>query len=91
MEHGSPEGLPAGQDLAMELDRDLIGVAVRVAISHLSEEHRAVLILRHYQERTYPEIAETLGIPVGTVKSRLHHALKAVKTELSRKKVLEVH
>ncbi|MBI4381824.1 MAG: sigma-70 family RNA polymerase sigma factor [candidate division NC10 bacterium] len=90
LERGLPEEPPAGQDLDAGLDRDLIGVAVRLAISHLSEEHRAVLILRHYQELTYPEIAEALGIPVGTVKSRMHHALRGVKSDLSRKKVLEV-
>jgi len=90
MERGSPEGPPAEHVLDTELDRDLIGVAVRRAVALLAEEHRAVLILRHYQELTYPEIAEALGIPVGTVKSRLHHALKAAKLELSRKKVLEV-
>lgn len=90
MDRGSPEGPPAEQDLDTELDRDLIGVAVRLAISHLSEEHRAVLILRHYQGLAYPEIGEALGIPVGTVKSRLHHALRGVKAELVRTKVLEV-
>jgi RNA polymerase sigma-70 factor (ECF subfamily) len=89
MERGSPEGPLAEHDLDAELDRDLIGVAVRGAVSHLSEEHRSVLILRHYQELTYPEIAEALGIPVGTVKSRLHHALRTLKIDLSRKKVLE--
>lgn len=90
MEREASEGPSPEHDLDAELDRDLIGVAVRVAVSHLSEEHRAVLILRHYQGLAYPEIAEALGIPVGTVKSRLHHALRGVKAELVRKKVLEV-
>lgn len=90
LEPRSPDEPSAGQDVNAELDRDLIGVAVRMAVSHLSEEHRTVLILRHYQGLAYPEIAEVLGVPAGTVKSRLHHALRTVKRELARKKVLEV-
>ena len=56
--------------------------AVRQALSQLSEKLRAVVILRHYLELSYAEIAQILNIPVGTVKSRLNLALKTLRKEL---------
>ena len=44
------------------------------ALSCLSPEHKAVLILKDIEGQKYEEIAEILGIPVGTVRSRLHRA-----------------
>lgn len=44
------------------------------ALSKLSEEHRHVVLMHEVEQLTYAEIAEVLGIPEGTVKSRLHHA-----------------
>jgi RNA polymerase sigma-70 factor, ECF subfamily len=49
--------------------------AVRTAVERLPEFLRQVVILAYYQGLKYREIAEVLGIPVGTVKSRLHAAL----------------
>jgi len=46
------------------------------AIEQLSAEHRAVLVLREWEELSYEEIAETLGLEMGTVMSRLHYARK---------------
>ena len=40
----------------------------------LSEEHRQVIILRELQGLSYEEIAETVGVPRGTIESRLHRA-----------------
>src|SRR5262245_26711228 len=48
---------------------------VRAAVDQLPEFLRRVLILAYYQGLKYREVAEVLGIPVGTVKSRLHAAL----------------
>jgi RNA polymerase sigma-70 factor (ECF subfamily) len=56
---------------------------VRRAIAQLSESLRAVLILREYQDLTYQEIADALGIPVGTVMSRLNSARVQLRRELS--------
>lgn len=53
-------------------DRQLIGAA----IASLAPDHRIVVALRFYRDLTVPDIAARLGVPVGTVKSRLHHALK---------------
>ena len=49
------------------------------AFAQLSAEHRAVVVLSHFDDLTAPEIASILGIPVGTVKSRLHHALRVLR------------
>ncbi|MEW6250839.1 MAG: sigma-70 family RNA polymerase sigma factor [Planctomycetota bacterium] len=48
---------------------------VRDVITRMSEPHRLILMLGYYQKLPYAEIAEILGIPVGTVKSRLHAAV----------------
>ncbi len=51
----------------------------------LSETQREIVYLRFYQELKYQEIAETLELPLGTVKSNLFHALKKLKASLARK------
>jgi RNA polymerase sigma-70 factor (ECF subfamily) len=56
--------------------------AVQQGLSRLSEKLRAVVILRYYWEASYADIAQTLNIPVGTVKSRLNLALKTLRKEL---------
>ncbi len=48
----------------------------------LTPEHRAVLVLRYYVGLTIPEIAESLGIPVGTATSRLHYGLREMRAAL---------
>jgi RNA polymerase sigma-70 factor (ECF subfamily) len=53
-------------------DRQLIATA----IASLSPDHRIVVALRFYRDLTVPDIAARLGVPVGTVRSRLHYALK---------------
>jgi RNA polymerase sigma-70 factor (ECF subfamily) len=52
------------------------------ALSRLSSEHRAVLDLTYYQGRTTSDAAGVLGIPEGTVKSRAHYALRALRLAL---------
>jgi RNA polymerase sigma-70 factor (ECF subfamily) len=52
---------------------------VRAALACLAPDDRLVVLLFYYEERRQHEIAAMLGIPVGTVKSRLHHALKRLK------------
>lgn len=56
--------------------------SMRRAISKLSEEHRETLLLRWYDQLTYEEIGQFLQIPVGTVRSRLHHALEKLRSSL---------
>ena len=52
---------------------------VRWALAKLSEPLRDVIELGVFQDLPYAEVAEILGIPVGTVKSRMHNALKELK------------
>ncbi|MBP2018979.1 RNA polymerase sigma-70 factor (ECF subfamily) [Symbiobacterium terraclitae] len=51
-------------------------------LERLSHAHREVLMLRYFHQFTEPEIAEILGLPLGTVKSRLHAARQAVKSRM---------
>jgi len=67
---------PEERALAAEQDSE-----VRAALAQLREEYRVVLLLRFYQGFSLQEIAETLQIPLGTVKSRLSvgvHRLRAM-------------
>jgi RNA polymerase sigma-70 factor, ECF subfamily len=59
-------------------DRDALDRAFR----KLSGDHRAVLVLHHYLGLRAPEIAATLGVPPGTVESRLHYATRALRAVL---------
>jgi len=64
-EAGAPEHLAAEE----------LRAQVRAVIERLPENLQLILMLGHYQRLPYAEIAEILGIPVGTVKSRLHSAV----------------
>jgi RNA polymerase sigma-70 factor (ECF subfamily) len=57
--------------------------ALRQALERLTEPHRLVFELAVYQQLPYAEIAELLGIPVGTVKSRMHNSVAALKDVLA--------
>ena len=58
-------------------------LAVRRAVAGLTEEHRAVLVLRFYADLSERETAKALGIPAGTVKSRTARALAALAADAS--------
>ncbi|WP_155055964.1 sigma-70 family RNA polymerase sigma factor [Streptomyces blattellae] len=55
---------------------------VRRALARLSQEHREVLFHVHLRDRTRAEAARVIGVPQGTVKSRNHYALEAMRREL---------
>jgi RNA polymerase sigma-70 factor (ECF subfamily) len=52
---------------------------LRQALLSLPPEHRSALILRFYHDLSYAEIAVALGIPLGTVRSRLHNGVERLK------------
>jgi RNA polymerase sigma-70 factor, ECF subfamily len=54
----------------------------------LPYEKRAVFVLKHYHGYKYEEIAEILGCPIGTVRSRLHNSIKFIMSELERRRVM---
>jgi len=64
--------------LSSVVDRDQLERGFR----RLSIDHRAVVVLHHYLDLTLDEVAETLGVPVGTVRSRLHHAMRGLRAAL---------
>jgi RNA polymerase sigma-70 factor, ECF subfamily len=63
-------------------DQRLLAWVVAEAVTRLSPEHRAVLLECYYRGRPVAEAARRLGVPEGTVKSRTHYALRALKLAL---------
>lgn len=75
----------AAVDLAARIGGSDEALRVHEALRELSPEHREVLDLRFSQNLRYAEIAEALDLPLGTVRSRLHHAIAAVRRALPAK------
>lgn len=74
-----------GPGPAASLEHQELRLAVWRALGELSEAQREILVLRDYQDLTYEEIARVLGVPMGTVMSRLHRARKALAGRLTSK------
>jgi RNA polymerase sigma-70 factor, ECF subfamily len=72
------DGPTAPDDLATVIDRDRLDRGFR----RLPPQQAAIFVLHHYVGLTLPEIAEELGVPLGTVKSRLHYATQALRSAL---------
>jgi RNA polymerase sigma-70 factor (ECF subfamily) len=69
---------PGTDSIDQALDRHVVVAALRT----LSDEHRAVLVECYFRGASIGEAAEALRIPVGTVKSRLHYGLRALRLAL---------
>ena len=81
VEHGvGHAGQPLEDGMTATHRSELRGL-ISQALEQISEDHRQILVLREIEELSYEEIAEVIGIPKGTVMSRLFHA---------RRKLLEV-
>ncbi|NOZ85835.1 MAG: sigma-70 family RNA polymerase sigma factor [Deltaproteobacteria bacterium] len=80
----NPDSSNMGGPAKMLESSDLKNI-VQEEILYLDEERRLVLILRDIQELSYSEITRITGLPVGTVKSRLHRARMALKDRLDRR------
>jgi RNA polymerase sigma-70 factor (ECF subfamily) len=59
-------------------DRDTLERALR----RLTVQQRAILVFHHYLGLSISEVAERTGLPVGTAKSRLHYATKALRASI---------
>jgi RNA polymerase sigma-70 factor (ECF subfamily) len=57
----------------------LTALEVKRVLSRLTPEHRAVLVEVYFRDRTAAEAARVLGVPIGTVKSRIHYALRTLR------------
>jgi RNA polymerase sigma-70 factor (ECF subfamily) len=77
------EPLPA--DIAVaddDVENAMVGWQVEEALSRLRPDHRQVLVETYYRGRSGREVAEELGIPEGTVRSRLFYALRTLRLAL---------
>ena len=65
-------------DSSRVVDRDQLERGFR----RLSIDHRAVVVLHHYLDLPLEEVADALGVPIGTVRSRLHYAMRGLRAAL---------
>jgi RNA polymerase sigma-70 factor, ECF subfamily len=70
-------------------DSLVLGLDVREALGALAPKHREVLELMLDEDLGRPEIADRLGIPVGTVKTRIFYGLKALRLELEERGIVD--
>ena len=74
-----PVDEPVGPEAMSSVhDRDQLERGFR----RLSIDHRAVVVLHHYLDLPLETVAETLGVPIGTVRSRLHYAMRGLRAAL---------
>lgn len=78
--HGETD---AGAGEAPELDYENLDSEVKVALERLSPEFRAIILLWSTMELSYQEISDILGVPIGTVMSRLHRARQQLMKSLA--------
>ena len=71
-------------DMTRVVERSLIADGMQ----SLSTDHRAVIVAAFWDRLSTHEIAERLGVPDGTVKSRIHYGLRALRDALEERKVL---
>ena len=73
-------------DMSYHPERDLSAksqnLSISEAIESLPEKYRQVIVKRHQEDKSYEEIAEYLGVPVGTVKARIFRARELLKKKL---------
>ena len=79
-----PEPPEAGPELSAVRREEV--QEVLAAMAELPPAYRAALALRHMQQLSYQEVADALGIPLGTVKTHLHRARAALKTKLVQRR-----
>ena len=80
------DALAAADDLANEAVRREANAELRTVLVTLPREQQQVLALRFFADLELAEIGLVMGIPLGTVKSRLHRALAAVRERLERER-----
>ena len=65
-----------------DIDRVLTTWQVEAALALLDDDHRRALVEVHWRGRPYAEVADDLGVPTGTVKSRVYYGLRALRGAL---------
>ena len=74
-------------EIDRSLDEAMLRWQIAAALARLSPEHREVVRLAHFQALSMREIAEALGLPLGTVKSRAYYALRHLRLVLDEMEV----
>src|SRR4051795_11550334 len=78
-----PRVAESGVEPSVEpLEETLLAWQVEEAMRRIGDQHREILVETYYRARPYAEVAGELGIPVGTVKSRVYYALRALRIAL---------
>ena len=79
--HEPPEGDTGGasQD---QVDRLMDSWVVQEALGRISHEHRQAIVETHLKERPHGEVAAELGIPIGTLRSRIFYGLKSLRVAM---------
>jgi RNA polymerase sigma-70 factor (ECF subfamily) len=80
------DATPGPEQQAIDLDE---ARRLRIAIDQLPEKYRTVITLYHLQGRQYEEIAQVLGLPMGTVKTHLFRAKEQLRKLLANTEVTE--
>ena len=75
-------GEPAGAESEDSIDRMLTVWQVEAALAELADDHRRALVEVHWRGRPYADVAVELGVPEGTVKSRVYYGLRAMRDAL---------
>ena len=72
-----------GIEVAVEpFDEALLAWQIEEAMRQIGEQHRRVLVETYYRGRPYADVAAELGVPEGTVKSRVYYGLRALRVVL---------
>jgi len=78
-----PTVAAGGVEPAFEpIEEALLSWQVEEAMRRIGEEHRRILFETHFRGRPYAEVAKELGVPEGTVKSRVYYGLRALRVVL---------
>ncbi len=83
-----PRGVrdPEEQDVTTSEADDavLLQIQLRAALQEVSPEHRRAIVEVHLRGRPYAEVADELGVPVGTLRSRVYYGLRALREALEK-------
>jgi RNA polymerase sigma-70 factor (ECF subfamily) len=80
MTEPDPGVVISSDQIAATVARDAVGRA----LLNLTPEQRIVVVLRYWRDLSIEEIAERVGVPSGTVRSRLHYAMQRLKADIDR-------
>ena len=72
------------EELLAKLDAPIQRQNLELAVQQLSAKHRECFLLRYQEELSVQQISEIIGCPEGTVKSRLHYALRTLGKQLKK-------